>query len=245
MEINNKTLNTHSGHRKRVFDKVKNNGFSSFHDYELLEFMLFFAETRKDTKDMAKALIHNFGSLKGVMEASREEIRSCGFSDRLASVLESYRECFYRYNLELCKNNEKLDSIPLVKNYIINLCLGKKEEYAYCVYLDSAKKILGTDKISEGGVSATEIYVEKIIRKAVLKEAKYIVLGHNHPSGNINPSYNDIMLLDELAKGLRAVRIFVYDFVICNNYDAFSCCENEIIKDNEIHSLLVSNNDNR
>lgn len=225
----------HSGHRQRVFEKVKNFGFQSFHDYELLEFVLFAAEPRKDTKETAKSLIKCFGSLKNVFDADRDALRAAGYTDRLISVLESYSEIVHRYIVEANSPGKYLDSYDKTKSYMQALNLGQKKENVYCAYLDASKKIIDVQKLFDGRNSDTPFYVDEITLQAIVKKAKYIVLGHNHPSGILTPSQQDLSQLKKLSDSLRIAGVFIFDSIISCDSGAYSCAESGVIKDNDIN----------
>jgi len=230
----------HAGHRKRVFEKVKRYGFESFHDYELLEFVLYAAEGRKDTKEYAKKLMDEFGSIKGVFDASRDEIVSLGFNDRFASVIACYKEVVMRYVREANSPGDYIDTPAKAKAYLKALCMGKDVECAYCVYLDASHKVIGhPEKISEGNAYETAIYPEKIAKTASLKKAKYVVIGHNHPSGNLKVSKDDVNMLRSLCYVLGLFHVYIFDAIISCDHEAVSLVELGNIKGNEIHSVHI------
>ncbi len=223
----------HAEHRKRVYEKIKKDAFNTFQDYEVLEIMLFSSHARRDTKPQAKRLIKAFGSLQKVMDASRYEIKALGFSDKVASVIEVYRGVAERYLYQRTIPDTHIDSREKAKKYIHALCDGKKTECVYCVYLDSSKKILECEKLAEGDSSNVVVYTEELFRKVSILRAKYIIIGHNHPSGILTPSLSDLNLLEEINKGVMALRCYVYDAIITCDTDSISLAEEGYFRDNE------------
>ena len=67
--------NSHSGHRKRLREKFMKSGLTGFHDYEVVELLLSLGTPRRDCKDAAKEAIKRFHTLRGVLDASTEELQ--------------------------------------------------------------------------------------------------------------------------------------------------------------------------
>lgn len=223
----------YEGHRQRVYQKVLAGAFETFEDYEILELMLFSADLRHDTKPHAKKLISHFGNLQNVLDASRYEITALGFTEKVASVIQVYRGVISRYLCEVSCSNDILDTRQKAKQYMYAMLLGKKVECVCCIYMDSRKQILGLPTFVEGRSENVVVYTEEIIREASIRRAKYILIGHNHPSGILLPSRNDIELLDEINKGIMAVRCYFYDAIITCNSGYISLAEEGYFKNNE------------
>ncbi len=223
----------YEGHRQRVYQKVLSGAFETFEDYEILELMLFSAYARCDTKPYAKKLISHFGNLQNVLDASRYEITALGFSEKVASVIQVYRGVISKYLCEVSCSNDTLDTRQKAKQYMYAMLLGKKVECVCCVYMDSKKRILGLPTFVGGRNENVVVYNEEIIREASIRRAKYILIGHNHPSGILLPSRNDIELLDEINRGIMAVRCYFYDAIITCDSGYISLAEEGYFKNNE------------
>ncbi|MBO5453835.1 MAG: RadC family protein [Clostridia bacterium] len=225
-------------HRKRVKAKIKEGGIEYFEDYELLEFMLFSAYPQKDTKPLAKSLIIAFGSVSNVINATRDELKMKGFTDTVATLLAGYREVVRRFLEQMSTPGRCLNNRQVAKNYVHALCFGRKTECVYCIFLNNKKGIITIEKIAEGTGSSVVVYLEELFRKIVLLRAKYIVVGHNHPSGRLIPSSDDLNLLNEINKGVMAVRSYIYDAIITCDSGSISLVEEGYFKDNQVIGLL-------
>jgi DNA repair protein RadC len=93
------------------------------------------------------------------------------------------------------------------------------KEVFYVAYLNSAKVLEGYDKISIGGTNATIVDPPEVLRKAVMNKAHGIILLHNHPSGNTNPSRADINLTQRLVDGGKMIGVQVLDHIIVAGYE--------------------------
>ena len=91
--------------------------------------------------------------------------------------------------------------------------LGFVEEF-YVLYVNSARKLLGWSKISQGGRNATIVDISTVLAASLLANAHSIILAHNHPSGNTTPSRSDINLTQRLAEGLKHIAVKLDDHII-------------------------------
>lgn len=229
----------YEGHRQRVYQKVLSGAFEYFQDYEILELILFSAYTRCDTKPHAKKLIEHFGSLQNVLDASRYQITALGFPEKVATVIQIYRGVISKYLYQLCCPGDYIDTRQKAKQYMYAVFLGKKIECVCCIYMDSKKKVLGVPTFIEGGIDSVMVYTEELVREASIRRAKYILIGHNHPSGILAPSHNDIELLEEINKGIMVSRCYFYDAIITCDTGYISLAEEGYFKDNEFFKVAT------
>src|SRR3972149_6003517 len=94
-------------------------------------------------------------------------------------------------------------------------------ECFYAMYLNRAHKILSIMLISEGGTSGTVGDVKKIISPAILQNASSIIVSHNHPSGNIQPSEADKNITDKIKNACKLLDIDLLDHVILTESDGY------------------------
>lgn len=87
-------------------------------------------------------------------------------------------------------------------------------EYFYILLLNRSNKILGYNQISAGGISGTVVDTRLIFQTALKANASSIVIGHNHPSGNLNPSDNDIKLTEKLQTAATIMDLPIIDHII-------------------------------
>ena len=88
-EVNNRMANVHEGHREKLRNRfIQDKGFENFEDHQILELLLFYANSRKDTNPLAHELLDQFGSLKGVLEARPEQLMTVsGIGDQAATLI--------------------------------------------------------------------------------------------------------------------------------------------------------------
>lgn len=120
------------------------------------------------------------------------------------------------------------DIIPYVQNYAI-----KTQEHFVTICLSGANEILSIKVNSVGTVNRTVVHPREIFTEAISHKAAAIIVCHNHPSGNCNPSPEDIETTRRLFEASRILGIALLDHIIINKTSYFSFMENKILKDEE------------
>jgi len=95
--------------------------------------------------------------------------------------------------------------------------------------LNQANKVLGVTTISEGGISETTADIRIILQAAILSNASGIILSHNHPSGNIQPSGDDNRITQRIKEAAKIVRISLLDHLIVSNETYYSFADEGLI----------------
>ena len=97
------------------------------------------------------------------------------------------------------------------------------------ILLNRANKVIGISSISEGGISSTIVDPKVIFAIALKTGASAIIMIHNHPSGNLNPSEADIKLTDRMVKAGKFLDINIYDHLIISNEGYYSFADEGLI----------------
>ena len=130
------------------------------------------------------------------------------------------------FNVQIKKSKDAADMFSqLWDNDIIEIT-----ESAICIFLNRANNTIGWLKISQGGLSGTVIDVRLILSVALNCLASGILLCHNHPSGNIQPSESDIKLTTKIKEAGEIMDIQLIDHIILSpNNDYYSFADNALI----------------
>lgn len=240
--MNNKPA-IHSGHRSRVREKIKLSGsFDNMLDHEFLEFVLFQSIPRGDTNPLAHRILDKFGNLNKVFEASYLELMQVeGVGEATALHITTYLEAVKRYLKGTTAQNKYFNDTECIKEHFQAICMGNKYEYAYAAFLNKSKALIKTEKLSEGSIDMTGLYVDKVVELALFHKASYVIVAHNHTSGNVNPSPQDVMNADLLMNALLDVRKILLDFVIVDHLNSYSFLDHGIIKGNRVLSPFSGN----
>lgn len=103
------------------------------------------------------------------------------------------------------------------------------KEYFKVLFLNQANQILGYTLISEGGITETCADVRLIMQAALLTNSVALILAHNHPSGNLKPSSQDIGLTKQVREAAQLMRIKVLDHIILTDAEYYSFADEGIL----------------
>ena len=216
------------GHRTRLRERFNSIGPSSLQEYEIVELLLTYVIPQKDVKPIAKELIKKFGSIKGILDANEDELKSVKYiKTKFIVLIKLIKEINSIYKKESIENNS-ITSIENIAQYCIEKIGNKKEEEFLVIYLDSGFRIQKEHKFPskefsfEGTINRTAIYPRKIVEEALKRKSYAIIIVHNHPSGNLKPSEQDKNLTIFLNTTLKPLDIILYDHLIVTNTGYFS-----------------------
>jgi DNA repair protein RadC len=216
---------THRGHRKRLREKFLRSGLAGFHDYEVVELLLSLGTPRRDCKVPAKEAIKKFRTLRGVLEASTEELQQIeGIGAHSAFGIKLVQEVAREYLKAKILDKPFYKSSQEIFDYLYHSMRGLKKETFKIIYLNNQNQIIDTADLSEGTVNASSISPREVIEGTIKFNATSLIFVHNHPSGNPEPSSSDKALTRELVFVGRVMRIKVLDHIIIgdNKYYSFS-----------------------
>ncbi len=212
-----------TGHRQRVKDRFLQEGLENFHEIHVLELLLFYCIPRVDTKPLARKLIDHFGSLAQVLEASPAELeRMEGVGRNVATFLSLTNQVGRYYQTNRASNITILDTSSKYGAYLVSRFQGLRNEVVYLLCLDARCRVISCNRISEGSVNATSVSPRRVLETALSVNASSVILAHNHTSGVVIPSQEDIATTALIDKALRAVDIPLVDHVVVAGNDFLS-----------------------
>lgn len=181
----------HEGHRERIINKFIEFP-DAFSEHELLEIFLFSIYPRKDTNEIAHRLIAAFGNLKAVFCASAEQLMTVkGVGKAVAAQIVLHAKIMQKIAAADKNAEDKaFTSFEKIKKEITALFRGLKGEKFYFYLLDDKYK--SVFRLEYSGYD-DEVLTDtaEIARAMSLHKAKFALMAHNHPSGNIEPSAAD------------------------------------------------------
>lgn len=205
------------GHRERLRKRFRESGddIKSISEYELVELILYRSHPRADVKPIAKKLLKHFGNFAELINAERKQLMEIeGVGERAAD------EILLIHTALTHSLHQNLFNKPLLTAWqdLFNYCqqnIGYKPIECLHVFFLNTKHYLIKDKVMyEGSVNQTSVFPREILRHAINYNASSVVLAHNHPGGDQEPSSEDIILTREIAKTLKAADIKLHDHVI-------------------------------
>ena len=204
-----------AGHRARLRQRLLDGGAEALADYEVLEYLLFAARPRGDTKPTAKALIARFGSLAGVLNADHRALAEAeGMGEVSAAALKAVALAARRMARGEVTHKPVLGSWQALLDYLTIDMAHLTVERVRVLYLDTRNRLILDYQAQEGTIDEAAIHPREVVKKALEVGASAMILVHNHPSGNPEPSRADIQITQRIAEAGRLLGITVHDHVI-------------------------------
>ena len=217
-------------HRERLRQKFIGSGIESLADYEKLELLLTYAIPRKDVKPIGKALIKKYKTLSNVLDAEIDDlIKVDGIGDSSVVLIKLLREISTLYLEEKTKGKDLLKSPEIVVDFCRMKLGASPNELFMAILLNTKNEFIDYKIVSEGSINNVAIYPRKLIKLALDNHAAALILVHNHPSGNTDPSDVDKEITKSLVKISKDLEIKVLDHIIVSKHSYFSFLENGMI----------------
>ena len=202
---------------------ITEHGFDSFDDTEILETVLSFAKSRRDTKGLVERLFDTFGSLKAILEARPEQLLSVnGMTISRASLIALIVPLTRVWHRCVMDFPNRIGNSREAENYCMSLLAGERLENFYVIALNAKCNILGQRRISMGSLSEVSAYPRLVMETALNYNAHSVLLCHNHPGGTCSPSPEDIASTLQLQRLLNGVGIIVLDHIITAGEKTYS-----------------------
>ena len=176
------------------------------------------------------SIVKKVDSLPALAELSYEQLVDMkGIGRSKACTLLASLELSRRMEREQTDiKHQKLTSSQMVYEYYRPRIGNKKQEYFYVVYLDTAKQIIGDKQLFVGTINYSVVHPREIFKEAYRVSASAIICCHNHPSGNVLPSREDIELTEKLEQVGEILGIKMLDHIIIGKHNYYSFLENKI-----------------
>ncbi len=196
-------------------ERIRKSGLSSLEEHEILEYLLYAFVPRKDTNEIAHALIDKFGSLAGVLNADEKRLCDvCGMTENASLFLSCLPDVFRAYLDDMDKRKPSLKGRGTARAFMGNRLYGVREEQVLVAGLDAHDNLLDCQKLASGSGDAVELSVRAVVDFALKCRASSVLVAHNHPSGNPAPSSRDVEMTQELYMTLSSVGVTLQDHLI-------------------------------
>ena len=204
------------GHRERLRKRLFEGGPDALLDYELVEYLLGLAIPRRDTKQLAKQVLRAFDNdFARLMSADAATIaRAGGISESAAAALKIAQSAANRLLETRISNQPILSSWQALLDYLRVDMAYEPVERVRILYLNSKNLLIANEKMWEGSIDESAVYIRDVIAKALKLHATALIIVHNHPSGDPAPSQQDIRLTRDLIEAARHLKLQVHDHVI-------------------------------
>lgn len=215
----------------RPREKLLAKGIASLSNAELVAIIIGSGNNNESAVDLSKKILkdvqNNLNEL-GKLNVS-DLIKYKGIGEAKAINIIAAMELGRR-----CKSSDIVNKRKIKKSREIFELFQPKlghlpHEEFWVIFLNQTNKIIEQTKISQGGITGTVTDVRIIMKLALEKLATSLVLVHNHPSGNINPSENDIEITEKLKNAAKTIDISIIDHLIVTDSVYYSFADKGLI----------------
>ncbi|HOB83115.1 MAG TPA: DNA repair protein RadC [Bacteroidales bacterium] len=218
-----------AGDRPR--EKLIEKGTSSLSDAELLGILISSGTKDKSAVDLGRELLCMAGNnLNNLAKLSVSDLRKLhGIGPARAVTIAAALELGRRRKLSDVQDTIQIKASKDVADIFQPLLSDLSHEEFWILYLNRSNKVITRMKLSQGGVSGTVTDVRIVMKKAVELLASGIILCHNHPSGNLNPSEADSKITRKIKEAGSFMDIQLLDHLIISDKDYYSFADNGLI----------------
>lgn len=204
-----------SGHRARLRRRLFEGGPDALLDHELVEYLLALAIPRQDTKPLAKALLHEFGGIAGLLTADSEALaRVKGMGETSVAALKATHAAALRLLRAEVAQRPVLANWQALLDYLRADMAHHVIERFRVLHLNSKNMLIRDELMGEGTIDEAAVYVREVIRRAIDLGSAALILVHNHPSGDPSPSRADIDITRQIMAAGKGMGIAVHDHII-------------------------------
>ena len=211
---------------ERPRERLLEQGSASLSDAELLAIFLRTGVPGKSAVDLARHLLNQFGSLRLLLEADQEVFsRQLGLGPAKFAQLQAAQEMSKRHLAERSRQKPALENPQVVRDYLKAMLRHEPHEVFGCLFLDSKHQVLTFETLFRGSIDNTAVHPREVVKRALANNAAAVILCHNHPSGNTDPSQADRLLTKRLQKALELIDVRVLDHFIVGDGEPLSMAE--------------------
>lgn len=238
---------SHGGHRQRIKDKVRKSGLDVLSEHEVLEVILMYSIPYKDTNELAHELIDRFGSIAGVLDASRKALKQVkGVGEETALFLTILPQLFKIYKLKKGANN-----VSILKN--VRSCIDyfrqnfeiTNREVFYIICLDKTFRVIDKHIFDGDNIAKVTIDIKKFTEIIINPAVSALVLFHTHPNGSPKPSEDDLEATQSILNLCEMLNVTFCDHIIFNETDSFSLGQNGYINQMALNYASNYNKDKK
>jgi len=200
---------------ERPREKLLSRGAQSLSDAELLAIFLRTGIRGKSAVDLARDLLHDFGSLRSLLTSQEQEFcQHKGLGTAKYAQLQAVLEMARRHLHENLKREIVVNSPEQTRAYLHSLLRDYTQEVFGCLMLDNKHRVITFRKLFNGSIASASVYPREVVKQALADNAAAVILAHNHPSGIAEPSQSDIQITRRLQQALELVDIRVLDHLV-------------------------------
>lgn len=205
-------------------------GARALSEAELLAIWLRSGTRGQSAVDLARALLAEFGSLRGLLTADAARLfRHRGIGPARYAELHAALELARRHHYQTLRAGPALTSPRLARDFLMAELRDRDQEVFCCLYLDTRHRLTGFEALFTGTIDGASVHPREVVKRALACRAAAVILAHNHPSGVAEPSQADELLTRQLKEALALVDIKVLDHFIVAGRATLSFAERGLL----------------
>ncbi|MDP8226828.1 MAG: DNA repair protein RadC [Candidatus Celaenobacter polaris] len=208
----------------RPRERLQKVGVDNLSTQELLALIIEKGGRGQTVLTLAQNLLAHFGNLQNIKNASIEELKKVkGIGFATACKIQAAFKLGEKAESHITNFGEKIEKPETVYNLLRNEIGNKKKESFYILSLTTRNKLISVDKVSTGTLSASLAHPREVFLPAIKNSASTVIIVHNHPSGDTQPSEDDLEITKRLVEAGKILGIDVVDHIIVarDNYFSF------------------------
>lgn len=166
-----------------------------------------------DPTCLASRLLDHFGGIGRVFGAPVADLARI-VGENLAVELGALHAVLVRVLAHPLRRRDVISSWPAVEAYLVARLRALPREAFHVLFLDRKNQLIADERMGEGTVHHAPVYPREVVRRALELSASAVLLAHNHPTGDPNPSSADIAMTRQVVSACRALDIAVHDHVV-------------------------------
>jgi len=210
----------------RPRERMMRLGAASLSNAELLAILIGSGSTDESAVDLMKRLLadcnNNLNTLgkMTVQDLTRDRYKGLGPAKAVAILAAC--ELGKRRQAEHAEQRQRLNSSAAIYEFMLPKMQDLAEEEAWVLLMNQNCKLIKAERLSHGGITETAVDVRLIMKSALLANATVLVLCHNHPSGNAQPSREDDLLTKRVKDACGFLRLHLLDHIIITDGSYYS-----------------------
>ena len=215
----------------RPREKLMQKGIESLSDSELIAILIGSGNANKSAVGLAREVLESYNNNLNTLgkKSYKDFMKFRGIGEAKAVSIVAALELGRRRKLEDAEIQEKITSSSNAFNYFQPKIGDLAHEEFWIMFLNRANIVIDTMKISQGGTTGTVMDVKLIIKHAIERLAQGLIVAHNHPSGNKQPSDSDIQITKKIKEAAKLLDISLLDHIIIANNEYYSFADSGIM----------------
>lgn len=207
---------------ERPREKLLHKGPGALSDAELLAILISSGTRERSALDLARDILKQAGNrLHDLGRLSVEELQQTkGIGEARAITIAAALELGRRRQMSAGLSRQTITQSKDAAEILIPLMRDLGHEVFYVLYLSQSSSVIRCEHIGKGGLTSTVADIRIILKNALLNSASRLIVAHNHPSGNLKPSREDIAMTEKLKEAAALMDIKLLDHLVIgdNNY---------------------------